>query len=301
MTKQKISYPAQFALLLALIGVAMVLGSLLVAVLGSQMMGVPFMKVPELMVKPQYVNEARLLNTLGSFFIFFLPAILFARMVGEQTFSYLGFNKRINHKQLLLVLFLTFAGMILSGALGSLNELIPLSPSMLRKAKALEEAYKAAMMSMATMRNTADLFLSLLVLAAAPALFEEVLFRGTFQQLFVNWTRSPWVGILLTSLLFSAVHFSYFGFLPRVALGVLLGLIFYYSKNVWLSIFLHFLNNAVVVVQLYVLNKQGKPLDKAMEDTVPLWWGAIALALIILLFYYFRKESKLVLQEKPIV
>lgn len=300
MTKQKISYPAQFALLLAMIGVAMVLGSLVVAVVGSQIMGVGFLKVPEFMVKPQYVNQARLINTLGSLIIFFLPAILFARMVGGHAFSYLGFSKRINHKQLLYVLFLTFAGMILSGALGSLNEQIPLSPALLRKAKALEEAYKAAMMSMATMRNSADLILSLLVLAAAPALFEEVLFRGTFQQLFVNWTSSPWVGILLTSLLFSVVHFSYFGFLPRVALGFLLGLIFYYSKNLWLSIFLHFLNNAVVVVQLYVLNKQGKPLNKAMEDTVPLWWGAIALVLVVVLFYYFRKESQLVLQEKPI-
>jgi membrane protease YdiL (CAAX protease family) len=60
-------------------------------------------------------------------------------------------------------------------------------------------------------------------LAAAPALFEEVLFRGGFQQVFVGWTKNKWAGIIITSILFSAIHFSYFGFLPRLALGIGIG------------------------------------------------------------------------------
>jgi membrane protease YdiL (CAAX protease family) len=148
---------------------------------------------------------------------------------------------------------------------------------------------------MANMKSFEDYLLALLVLAAAPALFEEVLFRGGFQQVFIGWTKSKWAGIIITSLLFSAIHFSYFGFLPRVALGMVLGLIFYHSKNIWLNILLHFLNNAFVVTQLYIVSRQGKSLEKTMDESMPIWWGIIALVVLAILFKAFIKESNKVL------
>lgn len=166
----------------------------------------------------------------------------------------------------------------------------------------MEESYKASMMAMATMKTTVDYLLGLLVLAFAPALFEEVLFRGAFQPVFIGWTKNKWAGIIITSVLFSAIHISYFGFLPRLALGLILGLIFYYSKNIWLNILLHFLNNAVVVTQLYVVSRQGKSIDKTVDESMPIWWGAIAAVALIILFRVFRKESSAVLfaQEQSI-
>jgi len=144
---------------------------------------------------------------------------------------------------------------------------------------------------MATMKSTADYLISLLVLAFAPALVEEILFRGGFQQVFIGWTNNKWAGIILTSILFSAIHFSYFGFLPRAALGIVLGLLFYYSKNIWLNILLHFLNNAFVVTQLYIVSRQGKSIDKTMDESMPIWWGLIAFAFLYLFMSQFKKES----------
>lgn len=83
-----------------------------------------------------------------------------------------------------------------------------------------------------------------------------------------------------------------------MALGVVLGLIFYYSKNIWLSILLHFMNNALVVTQLYVTSRQGKPIEKTMDENVPVWWGAIAVILLLMLFRSFRQESERVLTAK---
>lgn len=112
--------------------------------------------------------------------------------------------------------------------------------------------------------------------------------------------KSKWTGIIITSILFSAIHFSYFGFLPRVVLGLVLGLIFYYSKNIWLNILLHFLNNALVVTQLYIVGKQGKSIEKAVDENVPIWWGAFALVVVIILLRSFKKESNRVLAVKQI-
>ncbi len=298
--KPSISYPAQFVILLALVGFCLICGSFIVGILGSNMLHVPLLRVPELLNQREFANISRFLNTLASCLAFLVPALLLARIVNPKPFSYLGFNGLMSSRQALLVLFLTLAGILLSGALGAVNEQIPLSAKWLAKAKAMEEAYRATMLTMATMKNFTDYLLTLLTLAIAPAIFEEVLFRGAFQRIFIGWTRNAWAGIIITSILFSAIHFSYFGFLPRVALGMILGLIFYYGKNIWLNILLHFLNNALVVTQLYVAGRSGKPVEKTIDENIPVWFGLIGIGWLIFLFIRFRKESNRVLLAKAI-
>jgi uncharacterized protein len=298
--RQQISYPLQFLMLLLLVGLFMVVGSLLVAALGSNMLGVSLLQVPDALNRPQNANISRLLNTLATLVAFLIPAIVFAKVLSKQPFSWLGFNKRMNGKQMLIVVLITFAGMILSGSLGMLNQKIPLSENLLKQAQQLENAYKNAMMNMAHMTSLTDYLLAMLVMALAPAIFEEVLFRGAFQQVFVGWTKNAWAGIIITSILFSAIHFSFFGFLPRIALGLILGLIFYYTNNLWLSILLHFLNNGFVVTQLYILSAQGKAIDKVMDETMPIWWGSIALILLVVLFRLLLAESNQLKTEKNV-
>lgn len=289
--RQQISYPLQFLMLLGLFGLFAIFGTILVLALGSNMLGISSMQVADALNRPQNVNVSRFLNTLGTLIIFFAPAILFAKIVGKYPFSWLGFNKRMNAKQLLIVALITFAGMILSGSLGMLNQKIPLPEDLLKQAQELENNYKNVMMNMAHMKSFTDYLLAILVMALAPAIFEEVLFRGAFQQVFVGWTKNAWAGIIITGILFSAIHFSFFGFLPRIALGLILGLIFYYTNNLWLSILLHFLNNGFVVTQLYILSAQGKAIDKVMDETMPIWWGSIALILLVVLFRLLLAES----------
>lgn len=298
--RQQISYPLQFLMLLLLVGLFMVFGSLLVAALGSNMLGVSLLQVPDALNRPQNADISRLLNTLATLVAFLIPAIVFAKVLSKQPFSWLGFNKRMNGKQMLIVVLITFAGMILSGSLGMLNQKIPLSENLLKQAQQLENAYKNAMMNMAHMTSLTDYLLAMLVMALAPAVFEEVLFRGAFQKVFVGWTKNAWAGIIITSILFSAIHFSFFGFLPRIALGLILGLIFYYTNNLWLSILLHFLNNGFVVTQLYILSAQGKAIDKVMDETMPIWWGSIALILLVVLFRLLLAESNQLKTEKTV-
>lgn len=289
--KASISYPLQFAILLGLLGLFITIGAILVPILGSVLLHVPLLQVLPAMNRPENANISRLLNTLAAFFAFLMPAIIHARIVSKRPLTHLGFSNVVNNRQILLVIVITFASMVLSGALGELNERIPLPAKWWARAKALEETYKTAMLSMAYMKTTWDYLLSLIVLAAAPALFEEVLFRGAFQQVFVGWTKCKWAGILITGFLFSAIHFSYFGFLPRFALGIVLGLIFYYSKNIWLNILLHFLNNALVVTQLYIVSRQGRSIEKTMDETMPVWWGLIAVLLLVIFFRHFKTQS----------
>jgi membrane protease YdiL (CAAX protease family) len=296
--KPKIDYPLQFALMLVLLGVFFVISAFAISLLGTSMLHVPMLQVPDALNKPENADIARFLNTLASFLAFMMPPIILARIVSKRPFDHLGFNTSLNLKQLLLIVMITLAGMVLGGALGELNERIPLPGDWYEKAKKLEETYKIAMMAMAKMQSFNEFLIVLLVLAVFPAIFEEVLFRSGFQQIFVNWSKSKWIGIIITSIIFSAIHFSYFGFLPRVLLGIVLGLVFYESRNLWLSIFLHFLNNAIVVVQLYLASRAGKSIEKTMDESMPMWWGLIAVVILLVFLSLFKQESKRVLAKR---
>lgn len=294
--KSSVSYGIQFAILLGLLGVALVVSGLLMAVASSMLLNQPILKVAPELLKPENANIARILNTVTAFISFFIPAWVVAKIVGGKPMQQLGFNTNVSNKQIGLVALIATAALFVSGSLGTLNELIPMPASFLKSARSMEETYKTAMLAMATMHTVTDYILSLLVIALAPAIIEEVFFRGAMQNILVGWTKKVWIGIIITSLIFSAIHGSYFGLLPRFALGIILGWIYYKSKNLWLNIFMHFINNGVVVTQMYILTKMGKPIEEAMDENSPLWTGALALVAIYFLFKMFDKESDRVME-----
>jgi membrane protease YdiL (CAAX protease family) len=89
---------------------------------------------------------------------------------------------------------------------------------------------------------------NLLVIAIIPAIGEELLFRGVIQKLLIRWFGNVHWAIFVTSFIFSAMHIQFLSFLPRFFLGMILGYLFYWSGSVWLTIMVHFINNAVATI-----------------------------------------------------
>jgi len=288
--KPVLAYSSQFALLLGFLGVGLILSGLLMSWLSSIILNVPFLQVPAALMKPENVQFARFANALTTFIAFFIPAWAVAKIAYKNAFQTLGFNSYINIKQVIAVGVISFGALFLSGSLSAINEIIPMPATFLAKAREMEMEYQQTMIALATMKNMGDLLLGLLVIAVAPAIFEEVLFRAGLQRVLVGLTKNAAVGIIVSSILFSAIHASYFGFLPRVALGVVLGLIYYLTSNLWLAILMHFLNNAVVVIQIYVYTQMGKPIKEAMDESMPIWYGIFGLIIVIPAFLFLKKE-----------
>lgn len=109
---------------------------------------------------------------------------------------------------------------------------------------------KAAEITTNKLLNTNNLggYLSnILIIAVMAGIGEELLFRGVLQKILINWLRNTHVGILCAAIIFSAIHFQFFGFLPRMVLGMVLGYLYVWSKNLWVPIAAHALNNALTV------------------------------------------------------
>lgn len=105
------------------------------------------------------------------------------------------------------------------------------------------------------MSTIADLLYTLIVIAVVPAIGEELLFRGYLQKKTARKLRNPHVAILLTAFLFSLIHLDLQALIPRFFLGSLLGYLYYWSKNLWIPILAHFVNNAQIVVFSHPLFK----------------------------------------------
>ena len=241
------------------------------------------------LLNPKYYNAIMWMQAVSTFCIFFLPVYFFAMICYRSPSKFMGFNTNITLRQVLVVLVILMFTFPLSGALAELNKIIPIPKNweIYFKEKEAERSLQEAVLI--NINSFSRYILSMVIIGLLPAVFEEVCFRGGIQNILTRWFKGPWIAILLTAILFSAVHISYYGFFVRLALGVILGLVFYYSHNLWLPILIHFLYNGLQVTALYIATMEGKKPMKDIEDNFPLWAGIIALAFIVYAFVYFKK------------
>ncbi len=289
---KQVSYPSQFGIFLGLTGAGLVVSVILGAIIWIMMAGSTIPSKAEDMLQPKYYNVNMVLQGVSTFFLFFVPAYLFAKFCYKRPNVFLGFNKRFNGQQVLLVIGILLLTFPLSGALGELNKILPIPASWAIKFKAMETAREAQEAALININTLPKYIMSLFMIAVLPAIFEETFFRAGMQNLFGRWFKNSVLAISVTGIIFSLIHLSFYGFLVRFGLGVILGFIFLYSGNLWLPILFHFLFNGIQVTMLYILNSQNHTKQiKDIETAFPLWAGAIALIALIYLFIKFRQVS----------
>ena len=103
-------------------------------------------------------------------------------------------------------------------------------------------------------KSFGQLMIALFVVTLLPALGEEMLFRGVIQTKLFQELRNMHVAIWVSAAIFSAIHFQFYGFLPRMMLGALFGYLYYWTGNLWVPILAHFVNNGFVLVMMYLHN-----------------------------------------------
>lgn len=287
------SHWSQFAFLLVFIGVGfMAAGVATIAVMKLMMPQVSLFNMDKEILNPANGDAVKVIQIISTLLMFFVPAFMFGWVIHKKPLPFLGFNLKISWQQLGLVVLIAFMALFVGSMLGDLNEKIPISKHLHDYFKAKEDEYSDQVLAIAQMKNFKEYLISLFIIALLPAFVEETFFRGMMQQFLISWFRNPWVAIIVTAIIFSAIHMSYYGFLTRAMLGVVLGLLFYYGKSIWLNILAHFLNNAVAVTGLYIYSLQGKLTKDSLEDHFPVWLCLAATGFLIFLLVKFKEKSE---------
>jgi uncharacterized protein len=290
----------QLGILLAFLGAGFILAALVQLGIGMMIIpsGLTAEQMADEMIKamllPENVTYARISQVAGTFFLFFLPPVMYLLVCHGKNPFWLGFNKHINAGQVVLGFFLIFLANIIANPLADLSkDLLRNLPDLNALGMRMEKEYNDQVTALSNLKSWGEFLMAIVVMAFFPALFEELFFRGALQTLLERWWKAPLLAVIVTSLIFSFIHMSIFLFLSRFVLGMVLGLMYQRSKNLWVNIVAHFLNNTVAVIQLFWLSRhmQKVEVDK-LDPKVPWWGGLIALALSGAIFLLFEKISK---------
>ncbi len=204
---------------------------------------------------PHIMNLIRYLQVVQAFALFIIPALVAGFLFERNLPRFFGLGKPSQPLAYLLVFALMFAAMPFVSWMITLNEMLSL-PEWLHGVEEwmrTTEAEAARLTEAFIQMDSFGLFLfNFVMIALLPAVGEELLFRGLFQRLLRDWLVNVHVAIFISALFFSAMHMQFFGFVPRMMLGIFFGYLFYWSGSLWLPIWAHLLNNGTVVILAYL-------------------------------------------------
>jgi uncharacterized protein len=288
---------AQFGVLLALLGAGFILSAIVTSIVATSLMGIPYEKVGTDLIpaisKPQNLQYGRLIQMAGSLLLMMVPAFVYLLVCHGKKVIWLGFNKYVSVPQVAIGFFVILLTGFFADTLHQFSKfLLEYVPVLNAKAMVAEKAYNDQVAGLSNLKSSADFLVAVFMMALLPAIFEEALFRGAMQNLFCRWWKKPLLAIVVTSVIFSLIHASWYLFLSRLALGFVLGWMFYRSKNIWINIIAHFLNNCLAIMALFFTGiKDGKVDMTKMNSNLPWWAGLAAGAGVVALFIVFEKIS----------
>lgn len=231
---------------------------------------------------------------LQDIFVMFLPAYTLCLWIADKPMQMMGVRKTRKMSQGLLYGFLIFGVSYPAIAvIAQWNEQIVLPDSLTgveNWMRQMEDAAKDVTDLFLSGETLSDLFLNLLIIAAAAAFVEEIFFRGALQQLIEKWLRNGHVAVWTAAFIFSAIHLQFYGFLPRLVMGAVLGYLFLYSRNLWIPMLYHFVNNAAVVVITYFWGESN--FLEQLEDKPLTWVSFIVMIVSGLLTYFLFSQYK---------
>ena len=270
-------------MLIAFAIAGLVMATLIAAPVWQYMTGLPATEMTKQAKNPAYGPVFQIVHVITQFFGYFVSAWAVAFMLNRKPGRLLGFSGRIQARQAGLVVLITAVALLAGTALSYINHQVPLPENLKIRFDKMEADYNQQAIAILNLKDSTDYIVALLVMAVVPAICEETLFRGGLQNFLTRGSRNYWVGVIVVSLLFSVAHFSFYGFLFRFFLGLVLGFIYQYTGRLWLAILAHFLNNALAVTMLYLYIREGKPVEEAMNMTADSWLTILFMPVLFIL------------------
>lgn len=248
------------------------------------------------------IGVVKFFQIIESFFLFLLPALMAAWLFSERSMTYLKADRKPSAISVLLVMCSLVAAIPMMNSLAQFNSAMELPGwmhSVETRIKNWEENAGRVTELFLAGENTRDLALNMLMIGILPALGEEFLFRGVLQRLFAEWTKNIHLGVWISAFLFSFIHLQFYGFLPRLLLGLYFGYLLVWSGSIWVPVAGHFMNNGFAVIYYHF---SGLPMgdtymDKMGTETQSHFWLYLSvfftLVLVALIFIQERTRHHL--------
>ena len=214
---------------------------------------------------PNVMSLLKTLQILTQFGMFVFPSIIMAWLVSGTVFKWFKMDKNPGLIPILSCILIMLCSTPFVNWMVMLNEGMTFPSSLefletyMKEMEQTAADLTDAFLDVVTIKGV---LLNLFMIAIIPAIGEELLFRGIIQRWLGEWLDNPHVAIVIAAAIFSAVHFQFYGFIPRMVFGILFGYMYLWSGSLWLPIIAHLTNNTTAVILSYYSNSGKLPFDQ---------------------------------------
>ena len=243
--------------------------------------------------------------TMQDILAFILPAVVTMAIIYRRPFHVMGLDRAPSWLAIAIVIVFYVISLPAMNWLVEMNKAMSLPSWMAGIEQAMRTAEDNAAevtQEMLNINSVGQLILCVLVVGVMAGLSEEMLFRGAMLRTMQDSRLGKHAVVWITAILFSAFHLQFYGFVPRMLLGVWLGYLFVWTGSLWVPIIAHTLNNSTVVLMSYLSNKGvipegfGDNLGLPAAGSFP-WLAtcsliaSLALAISVHAFYTSRRKN----------
>ena len=164
-------------------------------------------------------------------------------------------------------------------------------------AQAKEKQLEAVTLHLVSFETNWEYLIGVLTIAIIPGFCEEYFFRGVLQKNLSLLIKNHHVAIFISAFIFSAFHLQFYGFFPRMLLGVLFGYFYFWTGSLTYSVIAHTLNNFFSLTLFYIAGKgffgESIELDINSSPDIPLVIIIGAFMVFCYLILLLKKATKI--------
>ncbi|MFY7860586.1 MAG: CPBP family intramembrane glutamic endopeptidase [Chitinophagales bacterium] len=222
--------------------------------------------------------------------VFILPAIFFVMFSKNKVLSLYHLETKVNWRKYFIALFFAIVLFPILISMEYWIEQFPFPASI----RIMAESQNALIEQMMKLFLDEPGFLNFIIMyclvGIGAGLTEELFFRGLMMPVIADATKSIWVGIIVSSGFFAAMHFSIYNLLPILFIAMLLAYLYSQTQDLKLNIFIHAMFNGFQVLANYLHQIKLLPTDIDDVKTFPLIFVFPCIAIAI--FLYSKLISK---------
>ena len=264
---------------------------------GTMFIGLLFAGILAMLIGNETTPHLRIVTILQDMLVFILPAVATAMLSSRLPADWLSINRGFSIWALIAAIMLMIVSIPLQNCIIKWNESISLPDSMASLQRWIVSTQQHADASLSLMlggSSIADLVMNILIVAVFAALSEELFFRGALQRIIRGNRTGAHVSIWVSAIVFSAFHLQFYGFLPRMLLGAYFGYLLYWSRNIWIPVFAHFVNNAFAVISMSDIHlRENEFITGDISNANLLPYSALAVVTLVLFFLCTRHIRRL--------
>ena len=228
---------------------------------------------------------------------FIVPAIAAMAIFYHKPLTAMHLDRAPGWKALFVVILFYVASLPAMNWLVSVNETMHL-PSWMSGIehwmRSAEDAAAQTTRQILDIHSVGMLVATTFVVGFMAGLSEEILFRGAILRTMQDSRLGTHATVWIVAIVFSAFHLQFYGFFPRMILGLWLGYLMVWTGSLWVPIIAHTLNNSTVVVLSFLTNRGVVPDGTADSIGIPAdnalpWLAMVSIVISIVIAVWASK------------